>query len=463
MFADDSLPQRGQHHEVAPLPETRSDDDPSLHRVVIVGGGAAGLQLATRLGEQLGKCKAASITLVDRSRMHVWKPLLHEVAAGTLDSDVDAIAFIEHAVKHGYRYRIGALHGIDRKRKRIFVEPSFDDAGQQVTPRRMLGYDTLVIAVGSVCNDFGIEGASQHAIALDAPDQARRFNRDMINACLRANAQYEPLRPGQLHCVIVGGGATGCELAAELHKSMRDVAAHGLDRIDFDRLIRLTLIEASTRILAPLPESVALPTHRMLESLGIRVLVGRRVTALDVDGVTLDGGEYLPAELKVWAAGIKAPDFLRTLDGLETDVVNRLVVRDTLQTTLDDDIFAIGDCAACTLPGMSAAVPPRAQSAHQMAAAVQRSIGNRVRGRPPLPFRYRDFGSLVNLSAYGTFGSLLGASAGRSVSVRGALARLMYRSLYRMHLNVVQGPVKTALDSITGLIARRTRPRVKLH
>lgn len=456
-------PVADKHAEIAALPETQSTDDPSQHRVVIVGGGAGGLELATRLGEVLGKKKAASITLVDRLRTHVWKPLLHEVAAGSLDSEVDAIEFIPHAVKHGYRYRIGAMYGIERARRRIHVEPSYDDEGREVIPRRVLGYDTLVIAVGSVCNDFGIPGASTHAIALDVPEQARRFNQQMINACLRANAQYEALRPGQLHCAIIGAGATGCELAAELHKSMRDIAAHGLDHIDFDKLIKLSLIEAGPKILPPLPESISRPTHAMLESLGVRVRVNQRVTAVGADGVTLDGGEFVPAELKVWAAGIKAPEFLRDLDGLETDKINRLVVRETLQTTRDENIFALGDCACCVLPGASAPVPPRAQSAHQMAAAVHRSVVNRVLGRAPVRFNYRDFGSLVNLSEYGTFGNLLDGVSGRSIKIKGAFARLMYRSLYRMHLSAVHGPVKTALDSFTGLITHSTEPRVKLH
>ncbi len=452
-----------RHPEVSGLPELRSTDDPTLHRVVIAGGGAAGLALATRLGEYLGKRKAASITLLDRSRIHMWKPLLHETASGSLDSVVDSIEFIPHAVRHGYRYRLGAMYGINRQSRRIYVAPTHDEEGQEVTPRRVLGYDTLVIAVGSECNHFGIPGAREHAIALDTAEQAARFNRQMINACLRANAQYEPLRPGQLHCAIVGAGATGVELSAELHKTMRDIAAHGLDQIEFERLIKLTLIEAGPKILPPLPEHISKPTQAMLESLGVRILLNQRVTEVRADGVVLNGSELIPAEMKVWAAGIKAPDSLRNLDGLEVDKLNRLVVRETLQTTRDDDVFAIGDCACCVLPGTSAPVPPRAQSAHQMAAAVQTSIVNRVLGRPPVRFHYRDFGSLVNLSEYGTFGNLFDRLTGRSIKIEGLFARLMYRSLYRMHLMAVHGPVKVALDTLTDLITRHTEPRVKLH
>ncbi len=452
-----------RHPEIAGIPETRSSDDPGQHRVVIVGGGAAGLELAARLGGRLGKKKVASITLIDRARTHVWKPLLHEVASGSLDSEVDSIEFVPHAVKHGYRYRIGAMYGVNRAERRIYVEPSHDEDGREVIPRRVIGYDTLVMAVGSESNDFGIPGAKEHAIALDTAEQAARFNRQMINACLRANAQYEPLRTGQLHCAIVGAGATGVELAAELHKTMRDIAAHGLDHIDFDKLIKLTLIEAGPKVLPPLPAHVSQAAQRMLESLGVRILLDRRVTEVRADGVVLNGADFIPAELKVWAAGIKAPDFLARLDGLEVDKINRLVVRETLQTTRDDDIFAIGDCASCVLPETSGTVPPRAQSAHQMAAAVCKSILNRVRRKPPVRFRYQDFGSLVNLAEYGTFGNLLDGVTGRSIKVEGFIARAMYRSLYRMHLVAVHGPLRAGLDMLTGLITRRTEARVKLH
>ena len=241
----------------------------------------------------------------------------------------------------------------------------------------MLGYDTLVIAVGSMSNDFGTPGVNEHAITLDTLDQATRFNRRMINACLRANAQYEPLRPGQLHCAIVGAGATGVELAAELHKSMRDLASYNLDHIDFDMYIKIDLIEAAPRILPALPESLATATADALRKLGVNIRTGTRVTEVRAGEVVLGSGEIVPAELIVWAAGIKAPDFLRDLDGLETDRINRLIVRPTLQTTRDDDIFVIGDCASCTLPGMA-----KPAATHRASGASRGQLHGQNRQRP---------------------------------------------------------------------------------
>jgi NADH dehydrogenase len=440
------------------IEETRSSKDPSLHRVVIAGGGAAGLELATRLGSRFGKRRKASITLVDRDRTHIWKPLLHEVASGTLNNETDAVEFMAHARAHHYRYRIGEVVGLDRSKGQIHVAPSFDEQGRQIIPPRVLGYDTLVVAVGSVCNDFGTPGAAKNAIALDSAVQAQRFNRDMVNACLRANAQYEPLRPGQLHCAIVGAGATGVELAAELHKTMRDLASYGLDNIDFDKLIRITILEAGRRILPALPEHLSSATAKLLADLGVDIRCGLGVTEVTPEGLRLADGSFLPAELVVWSAGIKAPGFLKELAGLETDPINRLVVHETLQTTRDPNIFAIGDCACCVLPGDSKPLPPRAQTAHQQAAHLVKTIGARLKGKAPPAFHYRDFGSLVSLADYRTFGNIIGG-----LKIEGLVAKMMYRSLYQMHLRAVHGSAKTAINVIAKILMRRSEPRIKLH
>jgi NADH:ubiquinone reductase (H+-translocating) len=445
-------------HTYVDLRETPSSHDSSLHRVLIVGGGAAGLELATRLGNTLGRRGKATITLLDKSRLHVWKPLLHEVASGSIDSESDSLELIAHARWHHYRYRIGAMQGLDRAKRQVFVAASFDDEGQQVIPPRILGYDTLVIAVGSICNDFGTPGVMEHAIKLDTLDEAARFNRQLINACLRANAQYEPLSPGQLHCAIIGAGATGVELAAEIHKTTRDLGSYNLDNIDISKSIRIDLIEAAPRLLPALPEHLAQSTADFLAKLEINVRTGTRVVAIDDGKVELQGGEVVPAELIVWAAGIKAPDFLAGIDGLESDRLNRLVVRPTMQTTRDDNIFAIGDCAACLLPGSKSPLPPRAQTAHQQAAYMVKVIAARLRNRHLPTFAYRDFGSLVSLSDYRTFGNLIGG-----LKIEGFMARLMYRALHKMHLRALHGTTKVALGTLTELITRRTEPRIKLH
>ncbi|MBI4194669.1 MAG: NAD(P)/FAD-dependent oxidoreductase [Betaproteobacteria bacterium] len=434
-----------------------------IRRIVIVGGGAGGLELATRLGDTLGRRERARITLVERARTHLWKPLLHEVAAGSMDLDAHDLDYLAQARWHHFRFQLGSMDGIDRVRRVVLVAPSFDDEGRELISRREIHYDTLVIAVGSNTNDFGTPGAREHAISLDTPEQAELFHRRLINACIRANAQAAPLKPEQLNVAIIGGGATGVELAAELHKTTRELIAYGLDKIDPERDVKLTIIEAAPRILPALPERLSKATESLLQDIKVQVLTGERVTEVVADGVLTAGGRKIPAELTVWAAGIKAPDFLKDIGGLETNRLNQLVVRQTLDTTRDPDIFAIGDCASCPWPGHAHPVPPRAQAAHQQALHLVSMLGRRLAGKPLKPYVYRDFGSLVSLGEYSTVGNLMGALLGGSIFIEGLFARFMYVSLYRMHLYALHGLAKVVFDTLARWITRRTEPRIKLH
>ncbi len=434
-----------------------------LHRVVVVGGGAGGLELVRRLGKKLGRRKKASVTLVDKRRTHLWKPLLHEIAAGSMDLGTHEIDYLAQAYWHGFTFRLGGLIGIDRGERLIRLSPVFDEEGREVTPARAIGYDTLVISIGSLTNDFGTRGVKTHAISLETPQEAERFHKRLVNACMRAHAQTEPLRPEQLQVAIIGAGATGTELAAELHKTTRQLVAYGLDRIDPDKDIKIHLIEAAPRILPALPERLSDAAVKLLEKLKVQVHTGARVTEVTATGVTLASGVTIPAELVVWAAGVKAPDLLKDIGGLETNAINQLVVRPTLQTTRDDAIFAFGDCAACPWLGHEGIVPPRAQAAHQQASHLAKQIPRRIAGTPLRDWHYRDLGSLVSLGNYSTVGSLMGKLMGGSLFIEGFIAGLMYKSLYKMHQLALHGPVKVALDTLARIITRRTEPVVKLH
>jgi len=433
------------------------------HHIVIVGGGAGGLELATRLGDRYGRTGRLRVTLVDRSRTHLWKPLLHEFAAGSLDLDDHALDYLAQARWHHFRFQLGEMVGLDRRRKAVKVAPTLDEDGSELIPGREIGYDTLVIAVGSSTNDFGTPGAREHAISLDESAQADEFHRRLVNACIRANAQNGPLRPDQLNVAIIGAGATGVELAAELHKTTRELVAYGLDRIDPEKDVKLTIIEAAPRILPALPERLSKATLALLQELKVQVLTGERVTRVGPDGVTTAGNRSVPAELTVWAAGIKAPDFLKDIDGLETTRINQLVVHDTLVTTRDPHVFAFGDCASCPWPGHDRPVPATAQAAHQQASHLAKMLPRHADGKPLKPWRYRDFGSLISLGEYSTVGTLMGALLRGSLFVEGLFARFMYVMLYRMHLYALHGPAKVILDTLARMITRRTEPRVKLH
>jgi NADH:ubiquinone reductase (H+-translocating) len=440
-----------------------SEQKSNLHRIVIVGGGAGGLELATQLGEKLGKRRKALITLVDRSRTHLWKPLLHQVAAGSMDLNDHELDYLYQARWHNFQFRLGRMVGLDRATKEIELAPTVDETGREVLAAYRIAYDTLIIAVGSTTNDFGTLGAAEHAISLDNPQQAALFHSRLLNACLRANAQKGPLEPGQLHIAIIGAGATGVELAAELHNTIREFLSFGLDRINPEKDIKITIVEAAPKILPALSDRLSSAVSSLLQKLNVDVLAGERVTEVSSRGVKTATGREIPAELVVWAAGIKAPDFLKDVGGLETNRINQLVVSQTLQTTRDENIFAFGDCASCPWPEKKTAVPPRAQSAHQQASHLYRMMQRRLRGEPVKPFEYRDFGSLISLGKFSTVGSLMGGITRGSVMIEGLFAKIMYLSLYKMHEFALHGFTKVFLDTLARIITRRTEPHIKLH
>ena len=435
----------------------------ALHHIVVVGGGAAGLELATRLGDHLGRRGRANITLVDCARTHLWKPLLHEVAAGSLDRSENEVDYLAQAHWHGFRYRHGEMIGLDRTRKEVRLASTLDDEGREITSARAIGYDTLVVGIGSVTNDFGTPGVAENAVPLETPAQAARFNQRLVNACFRAQTQLESVHPGQLRVAIVGAGATGTELAAELHRTLHEVVAYGLDRINPERDLRIVLIEAANRVLPGLPERISKAAHRQLEGMGIEVRTGARVAEVTAEGLRFADRSFVASELVVWAAGVKAPRVLQNLDGLEVNRIAQLVVKPTLQTTRDPEVFAIGDCAACPQPGKTGTVPPRAQAAHQEAAHMLRQIKRRLRGAPLLPYRYRDFGSLVSLGRWSTVGNLMGFLSGRNLFIEGFFARLIYRSLRLLHERALNGTGSALLGVAARALSRRTGPRVKLH
>ncbi len=437
----------------------------NLHHVIIVGGGAGGLELATQLGDKYGRKKKAAITLVDCNLTHLWKPLLHEVAAGSLNSHDDELSYMAQSYWHHFIFRLGRMDRLDRSKKVISLAPTLDEHGVEYIPRRSFSYDTLIIGVGSITNDFNIPGVREHCMVLDTQQQADRFHQMMLRNYYAAHTQKEPLREGQLHIAIAGAGATGVELSAEMHEATRQVVEFGLDRIS-PADVKISIIEASDQILPALPERLSQLTVKALRNLDIQLYTGQRITRATAEGYLTHNGQFIPAEIKVWAAGVKAPDFLQELDGLETNKINQLIVKPTLQTTRDKNIFAFGDCAACLMDGDGKTVPPRAQAAHQQASLLVKTVKCRLNNESLPGYHYIDYGSLINMSRYSTVGNLMGNLMGRisgNFMIEGVLARLVYLSLYKMHQLALHGFVRVTLSTIANLLTRKTRPRMKLH
>jgi NADH dehydrogenase len=304
----------------------------------------------------------------------------------------------------------------------------------------------------------------ENCLFLEDRSQADRFRQKLLNHCLRVSRSLseDPKADTAVNIAIVGGGATGVELAAELYNAAAGLRHYGLEVFDESRL-RVTLVEAGPRILPALPEKLAEAAHAELEALGVRVLVGTAVKQVTAEAMITGTGESIQADLRVWAAGVRGPDLLRDLDGLEVTRSNQLVVGPTLQTTLDERIFAIGDCCFFKPDGAERPIPPRAQAAHQMAKTAYRNILALIAGKPLDAFVYRDRGSLVSLSRYSTVGSLMGNLVGGRMAVEGRLARMVYISLYRMHLIGIHGWLKGVAMILVGHVNQVIRPRLKLH
>jgi NADH dehydrogenase len=251
---------------------------------------------------------------------------------------------------------------------------------------------------------------AEHALKLECAFDARRFHERLVNACIRAHAQPGPIESRQLRVAIIGAGATGVELVAELRRTTRELVAYGLDRIDADKDLQLDLIETANRVLPALPPRLSDAAQSLLRRLDVAVHTSARVSEVRPGSMVLANGGVVRSELIVWAAGVKAPAFLERLAGLETNRINQLLVRPTLQTTRDDNIFAMGDCAACVWPEKGGLVPPRAQAAHQQASHLARQIRRRLKRRALRSWRYRDFGSLMSLGEYSTVGNMIGGS-----------------------------------------------------
>lgn len=427
-------------------------------QIVVVGGGAGGLELVVKLAKKLKRDESTRVVLVDKNSSHIWKPLLHEVATGSLDSHHDETSYRMLARKHGFDFILGLVTRVDTEAQTVGIAAAKDDDGETLVEARDVDFDQLVLSPGSLSNDFGTTGVADHCIKLDSRDQAERFHKLYLKQLHKVSAASDD--SSQLSVVIVGGGATGVELAADLHNVAGRLQDYGFDSFSQDRL-KVSVIEAGPALLPRLPDRIGESVEKALESIGVRVLTSTKIDSAESNALITSEGDRIAADVSVWAAGVRAPGFLAD-SGLPVDNLGRVKVNPDLTVEGFTNIYGAGDCV-CSPTDDGGTVPPRAQSAHQMASIVAHNIVARHRNKSTKEFVYKDFGSLISLSRFSTVGNLMGNLMRGTVFVEGWLARMFYLSLYRMHQSAVHGPFSTLLIMLGDRIYKATRAELKLH
>ncbi len=422
--------------------------------IVIVGGGAGGLELAAMLGRRLGRKEGRErVLLIDRAAFHIWKPTLHEVAAGTLDAHQEGLSYTILARRNHFSFTLGELEDLDSAQRRLALREVRDEHGATIIPARSISYRWAVLAIGSGSNFFGTPGA-EHAFVLEQAQDAERFRQRLLAAFVRAS--FSPQK--RLGVAIVGAGATGVELSAELIEAHQEL----LEGLGSEQRFRLdiSVVEAGPRILGGLPPKISEQATVALQRKQVQVLTGTKVLSIGPDGLQTSQG-HLPADLIVWAAGIKAADS-NPRYGLATNRSNQFVVNERLETSAPG-LYAMGDCAACAWEG-DKLVPARAQAAHQQATYLLAVLSALLHEREHrTPFVYRDFGSLVSLGDNKGVGNLMGGLSGRNFFVEGLVAKWMYMSLHLNHHRAIVGGVNTVVLALARLLQRRVSGRLKLH
>lgn len=427
----------------------------SKSEILIVGGGVAGLALATRLGKSLGRHGKARITLVDKSFSHVWKPMLHCFAAGTVLNENDRISFISQASSHHFEFWPGEVVSIDRGKREVVLSPLHASDGTKVLESRTLTYDAIVLAVGSCANDFGTPGVKENCLFIDNLIEANSFNEKFRMEILKSFAHSS-----QLDIAIVGGGATGTQLAAELHKSLEivdPVSLHAFGKKP--PKLRVTLLQSGPRILPAFPESVSVAAQQELERLGVNVRTSSRVASADATGFTLKDGTHVDATLRVWAAGVKAPEVTKAYGGLSLNKSGQIVVQPNLSSIDDDRIFAMGDCSFITDEPLPATAQVARQQAHHLAQHLPAWL---ERGTVVPSCIFHNKGAIVALGNYNGWAALPGGTVLGGGIMNGLSARLGHIMLYRKHqmelFGYYRGLASILADWIEGII----RPPVRL-
>lgn len=354
------------------------------HRIVVIGVGFGGISAVNRLDQLIGDDPRFEVLLIDQHNYHLFYPLLYQVATGGVEPGVLAYPARVIAREHGIRFLETIVRSIDPQNKRLGT-----DAG-------VIDYDSLILAPGSVTNFFGMSDAARNAMPLKSLADGIRLRNQVIECFERAEREIDPeQRRALLSFAIVGGGATGVELASSLSDMIYGALLQNYPRISPNE-ISLQLIEAQDRLLAGWNVEMSQIAANRLREHRIALHLDATVSHVGENGVTLGSGETIPAATVVWTAGVRAEPLINQLPG-EKRRDGRIQVTTTMEVPGCEGTFVIGDAAAVTLPGASRPLPPTAPVAIAGGACAAMNAVHRLRGEQLQTLEYRSKGDLVSL------------------------------------------------------------------
>jgi NADH:ubiquinone reductase (H+-translocating) len=367
------------------------------HRVVVIGGGFAGL----RAVEQLAPAPV-QVTLIDQRNFHLFQPLSYQVATGALPESEVAYPLRSLFKAHdNVRVLLAEVSGFDLEAQRV----SLTDVSPGETPPDPVEYDTLIVAAGSSYSYFGHEEWREHAAEVKSLESAITVRSRLLSAFERAEVSDNPQeRDAQLTFVVVGGGPTGVEMAGQIGELSRDTLRRDFRTID-PRRARVLLVETGDHLLPTFPKKLSDKAARSLQRMGVTPMTGHTVTAIDRDSVTLstpDGAdERILARTVVWAAGVRASGLAQELGreaGAEVDNAGRVIVEPDLTLAGHPDVLVLGDMVSVRGPdGKPQVLPGVAPVAIQQGRYAGRLVRRRLRGEPTKPFHYLDKGNVATI------------------------------------------------------------------
>jgi len=419
-------------------------------RVVVVGGGFAGLYAALAIDRALGYHRGIEIMVVDRRNYFLFPPLLPSVASGAIETRQVTYPFRRIFEATNIAFRKQHVERIDVENKVIHSRVNLDAdpaTGDVRLVREELAYDYLILAPGSDTNTFNTKGVREHAFFMRELSDAIQVRNQIIDCFERAAREPDSARRReQLSFVVVGAGPTGVELASEVRDLVEEVLLNRYPEVD-PHEVTVTIVQSGKQILPGWHESIVKKASRQLSNLEIRVLVGRRVVGVDAFSITLDGGEKIATRTTVWCAGVKPAAILESC-ALPRHGSGRIEIERDLRVKGHDDVFVLGDAAFLLQDGKP--LPPLGQVAFQQGSHAGKNIVRLLCRESTKPFRYFNFGALVSVGEHFAALELLG------IRLSGFVAWLIWRTLYLMKLVGFSNKVRVVLDWTLDLLVERS-------